>query len=110
MIECDSCKEWFHGPCVGITEEESSLFTSYTCIACVIIIHGYDPLNPKEIYEEENSSKLILNPQQLKAFSLSRRVSLEFFEKIVTEAESIPLFFEEYSEMKKFLGQYQAWQ
>ena len=24
MIECDTCNEWFHGFCVGLTEEESS--------------------------------------------------------------------------------------
>jgi hypothetical protein len=23
MIECDTCNEWFHGFCVGLTEEES---------------------------------------------------------------------------------------
>jgi hypothetical protein len=51
MIECDTCKEWFHGPCIGMTEEESSLYQSYICIGCARISHKFDPLDPEPVYE-----------------------------------------------------------
>eukprot|EP00899_Mesostigma_viride_P017090 jgi/Mesvir1/25382/Mv01422-RA.1 len=34
MIGCDKCDEWFHGKCVGLTKEEGSQLTSYTCPTC----------------------------------------------------------------------------
>eukprot|EP00730_Choanoeca_flexa_P001279 TRINITY_DN10563_c0_g1_i3.p1 TRINITY_DN10563_c0_g1~~TRINITY_DN10563_c0_g1_i3.p1 ORF type:complete len:688 (+),score=125.57 TRINITY_DN10563_c0_g1_i3:148-2211(+) len=34
MIECDACKDWFHGSCVGVLEAEASSIESYICHAC----------------------------------------------------------------------------
>ena len=34
MIGCDSCPRWFHGSCVGITEEES-LDLDWICPECM---------------------------------------------------------------------------
>lgn len=34
MIGCDSCDEWFHGECVGISQEEGASIDSYTCSNC----------------------------------------------------------------------------
>jgi len=51
MIECDTCNEWFHGFCVGLTEEESLQYSSYMCIGCARVKHNFDPLNPQAIYD-----------------------------------------------------------
>ncbi|KAJ3262252.1 PHD finger protein 3 [Boothiomyces macroporosus] len=33
MIQCDDCKEWFHGNCVGIQEETAP--DTFSCILCI---------------------------------------------------------------------------
>lgn len=34
MIGCDGCEEWYHGPCVGMTEEQAAKFDKYVCVRC----------------------------------------------------------------------------
>lgn len=34
MIACDSCEEWYHGPCVGVTQEQAEKFDKYVCVRC----------------------------------------------------------------------------
>uniref|UniRef100_A0A8C4PPE6 PHD finger protein 2 n=1 Tax=Equus asinus asinus TaxID=83772 RepID=A0A8C4PPE6_EQUAS len=34
MIECDACKDWFHGSCVGVEEEEAPDIDIYHCPNC----------------------------------------------------------------------------
>nr|KAG5699813.1 hypothetical protein BaRGS_013533 [Batillaria attramentaria] len=34
MIACDSCNEWFHGNCVGVTEEDAKRLDLYCCPVC----------------------------------------------------------------------------
>jgi len=40
MIACDfrleGCKEWYHGECVGVTEDESKSIQTYKCPSCII--------------------------------------------------------------------------
>ncbi|GMR32078.1 hypothetical protein PMAYCL1PPCAC_02273, partial [Pristionchus mayeri] len=35
MIGCDSCDEWYHGTCVGITKSEGKGIESYYCEKCI---------------------------------------------------------------------------
>lgn len=34
MIACDNCDDWFHGSCVNLTEEGSSIVIKYVCPRC----------------------------------------------------------------------------
>ena len=34
MIGCDTCEEWYHGPCVGITESQAAKVEKYVCVRC----------------------------------------------------------------------------
>jgi len=34
MIECDTCQEWFHGSCVGVTEGDAKFMETYACPDC----------------------------------------------------------------------------
>jgi hypothetical protein len=36
MIGCDDCDEWYHGPCIGVTESRADRFNKYSCIRCCI--------------------------------------------------------------------------
>jgi hypothetical protein len=37
MIGCDTCDEWYHGPCVGITESQAARCERWICPRCSII-------------------------------------------------------------------------
>ncbi len=34
MIQCDFCREWYHGHCVNLTECDAELIDTYTCTQC----------------------------------------------------------------------------
>eukprot|EP01114_Cavostelium_apophysatum_P022861 TRINITY_DN8417_c0_g1_i3.p1 TRINITY_DN8417_c0_g1~~TRINITY_DN8417_c0_g1_i3.p1 ORF type:complete len:362 (+),score=100.36 TRINITY_DN8417_c0_g1_i3:119-1204(+) len=36
MIACDSCDEWFHGDCIGISESDAKTIQNYICESCDI--------------------------------------------------------------------------
>jgi len=36
MIGCDECDEWFHGPCVGVSESRADKVNKYVCIRCCL--------------------------------------------------------------------------
>jgi len=33
-IGCDSCQDWFHGECIGLSKEDGDLMDTYVCEAC----------------------------------------------------------------------------
>lgn len=36
MIGCDTCDEWFHGPCISVTEVKANQVTNYVCVRCCL--------------------------------------------------------------------------
>ncbi|KAG8186564.1 hypothetical protein JTE90_020863 [Oedothorax gibbosus] len=38
MIQCDACKDWYHGSCVNVKEHESSDIEKYHCVQCQNIV------------------------------------------------------------------------
>lgn len=47
MIACDVCDGWFHGTCVGLTEEDSKRFVKYACPTCESKGRGKSTYKPK---------------------------------------------------------------
>jgi hypothetical protein len=34
MIGCDGCEEWYHGACIGVSQEQAQKFDKYVCVRC----------------------------------------------------------------------------
>ncbi|KAM9206348.1 lysine-specific demethylase PHF2 [Dugong dugon] len=51
MIECDACKDWFHGSCVGVEEEEAPDIDIYHCPNCEKT-HGKSTLKKKRSWHK----------------------------------------------------------
>lgn len=34
MIGCDGCEDWYHGHCVGVSEEQANKVDKYLCLRC----------------------------------------------------------------------------
>lgn len=34
MIQCDRCKEWYHGNCIGVTKRKAKSMDAYICDGC----------------------------------------------------------------------------
>jgi len=34
MIGCDHCEEWYHGPCIGVSESKADRFEKFICVRC----------------------------------------------------------------------------
>lgn len=37
MVGCDSCDDWFHGPCIGISESKADKVDKYECVRCLLV-------------------------------------------------------------------------
>ena len=48
MIECYSCKEWFHGDCVGVSEGDADNIEDYYCSQCQVH-HGPPKLKGERV-------------------------------------------------------------
>jgi len=35
MLACDRCEEWYHGDCVGVSEEQADEIGDWVCSACL---------------------------------------------------------------------------
>ena len=36
MIGCDDCEEWYHGPCIGISQAQGNRIDKYLCVRCCV--------------------------------------------------------------------------
>ncbi|KAM7040880.1 lysine-specific demethylase PHF2 isoform 1-T1 [Acridotheres tristis] len=56
MIECDACKDWFHGSCVGVEEEEAPDIDIYHCPNCEKT-HGKSTLKKKRNWHKHDTGQ-----------------------------------------------------
>ncbi|KAI4722468.1 hypothetical protein E4T48_01363 [Aureobasidium sp. EXF-10727] len=69
MIGCDSCNEWFHGECVGISQEEGSSLDEYTCPECQKGVRS--PTGDSGVVLEDNDKAENDSEEKLQAWILS---------------------------------------
>ena len=43
MIACDSCDDWFHPSCIGLTKKEASALLTYQCPNCLAAVPANNP-------------------------------------------------------------------
>ncbi|XP_063071848.1 lysine-specific demethylase phf2 isoform X2 [Engraulis encrasicolus] len=56
MIECDACKDWFHGSCVGVDEDEAPDIDIYHCPNCEKD-HGKSTLKKKKNWNKHDTGQ-----------------------------------------------------
>nr|XP_033782294.1 lysine-specific demethylase PHF2 isoform X1 [Geotrypetes seraphini] len=56
MIECDACKDWFHGSCVGVEEDEAPDIDIYHCPNCEKT-HGKSTLKKKRNWHKHDTGQ-----------------------------------------------------
>uniref|UniRef100_A0A8C1RVB3 Lysine-specific demethylase PHF2 n=1 Tax=Cyprinus carpio TaxID=7962 RepID=A0A8C1RVB3_CYPCA len=56
MIECDACKDWFHGSCVGVDEDEAPDIDIYHCPNCEKT-HGKSTLKKKKSWNKHDTGQ-----------------------------------------------------
>uniref|UniRef100_A0A7N5ZUR7 Lysine-specific demethylase PHF2 n=1 Tax=Anabas testudineus TaxID=64144 RepID=A0A7N5ZUR7_ANATE len=56
MIECDACKDWFHGSCVGVDEDEAPDIDIYHCPNCEKT-HGKSTLKKKKNWSKHDTGQ-----------------------------------------------------
>ncbi|XP_038145086.1 lysine-specific demethylase phf2, partial [Cyprinodon tularosa] len=56
MIECDACKDWFHGSCVGVDEDDAPDIDIYHCPNCEKT-HGKSTLKKKKNWSKYDTGQ-----------------------------------------------------
>ena len=90
MICCDSCSDWFHGKCVGITKkmgkEMEEAGKDWTCPSCQEKSNKEKDAQLKDkLKERENSNKKSLTRTSSKETIEVKKVMKTFFDEIQTE-------------------------
>uniref|UniRef100_A0A8B9BRV8 Lysine-specific demethylase PHF2 n=1 Tax=Anser brachyrhynchus TaxID=132585 RepID=A0A8B9BRV8_9AVES len=76
MIECDACKDWFHGSCVGVEEEEAPDIDIYHCPNCEKTHgkstcknwHKHDTGQTTEVKPVQNGSQVFIKELRSRTF------------------------------------------
>uniref|UniRef100_A0A8C3U2T7 Lysine-specific demethylase PHF2 n=1 Tax=Catharus ustulatus TaxID=91951 RepID=A0A8C3U2T7_CATUS len=79
MIECDACKDWFHGSCVGVEEEEAPDIDIYHCPNCekthgkstckyTVNWHKHDTGQTTEVKPVQNGSQVFIKELRSRTF------------------------------------------
>lgn len=104
MIDCDSCKEWFHGECVGINQKVKY----YICIGCAKRC-GY--LAP-EHYLGNGKTSLDKNfdGNLLRCFTEIKRIDYGRFLQLMQDGiRNVAVYLEELDQMKEIDCRFQDW-
>uniref|UniRef100_A0AAY4EHG0 Lysine-specific demethylase PHF2 n=1 Tax=Denticeps clupeoides TaxID=299321 RepID=A0AAY4EHG0_9TELE len=78
MIECDACKDWFHGSCVGVDEDDAPDIDIYHCPNCEKT-HGkstckFFSLHDTDVKPVQNGSQVFIKELRSRTFPSSEDV------------------------------------
>ena len=75
MIGCDGCDEWYHGPCVGISEEQAEKFDKYVCVRCSTLrVYNENAASVAGIIRKWTSSKGLAKARSMDSQRYGRKV------------------------------------
>ncbi|KAM9651206.1 lysine-specific demethylase 7A [Trichechus inunguis] len=57
MIECDVCKDWFHGSCVGVEEHYAFDIDLYHCPSCAVL-HGSSLMKERRNWHRHDCTEI----------------------------------------------------
>lgn len=79
MIGCDGCGEWYHGPCVGVNEEQAEKFDKYVCVRCYTL----------RVYNENTAAVagIVRKWSSAKGLSKARSMDSQRYGRKVRQAE-----------------------
>ena len=93
MIGCDSCKRWFHGPCVGVSKTAADALDDFMCPECATkrgLTYAFGPPLPV--------------PKR------TRRPKLRYVTALLAEADEIGVEMPEAAPMRALQQQSERWQ
>ena len=86
MIGCDGCEEWYHGACVGVTEEQANKVDKYVCLRCSALrIYKENATTVAGILRKWSSSKCLSKARLMDSQRYNRKVRT--CEKDLTKAK-----------------------
>jgi len=110
MISCDTCSEWFHADCVGMSLQLCQKLKSYLCIGCARRFHNFKPLFPQDFQVREEEGNELQDPALYQVFTQERRPDyFEFTAILLRGAEEIPIFLEELETLTDLDKKVQLW-
>lgn len=75
MIGCDGCEEWYHGPCVGISEEQGEKIDKYVCVRCYTLrVYKENATTVAGILRKWTSSKGLSKARSMDSQRYGRKV------------------------------------
>lgn len=78
MIACDECEDWFHGPCVGVSESRADRVNKFVCLRCSLSkTHKASASTCVDVIRKWVSKKDLKKARQIESQKHKRRVRKE---------------------------------
>jgi PHD-finger/PLU-1-like protein len=97
MIGCDECEDWYHGPCIGVSESRADRFDKYVCIRCSV----------KNIFKNSASAAVRIVRKWTNRSDKKKARQVEYQKhqrKVRKETKDIEKFRSEIEKLKRILG------
>jgi hypothetical protein len=78
MIGCDGCSEWYHGPCIGVTESQADRTHKFLCVRCCVKkVFKTSAAEIASTIRKWSDPKELKNARQLEAQKHQRKIRKE---------------------------------
>lgn len=92
MIGCDECGEWYHGPCIGVSQARADRFDKFVCVRCSMKnLFKNSAIGAVEITKKWTSRKCLKKARQVEHQKHQRKVRKETkdMEKLQAKLEKL---------------------